>query len=246
MKPLPQWLAGPYLKLSSSFGYLPFTTDEAKPVLEARKAALVLSRLKRTGWVDYVSRETYRVVHPMVCLLELSGRAWRSRVTQKERLPIVEIAVGRIVEEFGPKLQGLVLFGSFAKGNAGQESDIDMLLVAEGLPRRYGERLEEIRRITQLDSLRKWRSYLWEKSKVYPLLEVIPLTPEEARKTHPFYLDMIEDGIVIYEREGLMTRKLAQLKTRLQEVGASRVVLPSGRSYWSLAEDDRQAKELFL
>lgn len=246
MRPLPRWLAAPYLRLSGSFGYLPFTADEARQVLESGKAALILSRLKRTGWVDHVGRETYRVVHPMVSLLELSGHEWRSRVTQRERLPVVEIAVGRVMEELGPKLQSLVLLGSFARGQAGKESDIDMLLVADGLPTRYDERLEEVRRITQLDSLRKWRSYLWEKNGVYPLLEVIPLTPEEASKTHPFYLDMIEDSIVIYDRQELMTRKLTQLKARLQEVGASRVVLPSGRSYWSLAKDDRQAKELVL
>ncbi len=244
--PLPKWLTSAYTDLTVSFGYLPFTVDEAKRVLKKDAAALLLSRLKRYGWLDYVQRETYRIVHPLVCLLEVSGMNWRSRVSQKERLPIIELVAARVMEELDGRLVSLLLFGSLARGEARPESDIDILLVAEGLPESYGRRLELVRSLTSLDQARRWREYLWNKRRVYPLLEVIALTPDEARITHPFYLDMVEDRIAIYDRGRFMEGRLEELKSRLAEIGASKVTLPSGKSYWSLAKNEKDARELVI
>jgi predicted nucleotidyltransferase len=244
--PLPRWLSGSYIDLMLSLGHLPFTVDEAKRVLKADTAALLLSRLRRSGWLESVEPRTYRVVHPLVCLLEVAGWNWRSRISQRDRLPIIELAVAGIVEEFGNKLVSLVLFGSLARGDAGAESDIDILLVAEQLPASYSSRLETIRPIIHLDSIRRWREYLWEKKRVYPLIEVVALTPGEANQTHPFYLDMVEDSMMIFEKNRFMERKLGSLKERLAEIGASKIALPSGKSYWSLAENEKKARELLV
>lgn len=193
-----------------------------------------------------MQRETYRTVHPMVCLLELSGWDWRNRVVQKDRLPIVELVAAHLLEGLGPNLVSLLIFGSFARGEAGAESDIDLLLVAEGLPERYAARLDLVRRIVHSDAITLWREYLWKEKGVYHLQEIVPLTPREASVTQPFYLDMVDDSIVIFEKGRFMESRLDALHERLAEGGATKVTLPSGKSYWSLARGIEEARGLVL
>jgi len=92
----------------------------------------------------------------------------------------------------------------------------------------------------------KWRSLLWTERRVYPLVEVIPLTAEEALTTDPFYLDMTENAIMIYDREMFFARKLDDLKARLERIGACKSVLPSGQWFWVLAKDASAAGKLIL
>ncbi len=42
---------------------------------------------------------------------------------------------------YGPRLRGLFLFGSFARGDQDAESDIDVLVVLESMAR-YGEEVD--------------------------------------------------------------------------------------------------------
>jgi uncharacterized protein len=208
--------------------------------------AIQLARLSRLGWLDRWARGTYRVVHPLVCMREMVATGWRDRVPQKDRLPILELAVARIFEEFGSGLRSLVLFGSLARGAANEESDIDLLLVADGLPESYDKRLSMIRSILSFEPIEKWRNLLWKERGIYPLIEVISLSAEEALTTHPFYLDMTESAIMIYDREMFFARKLGDLRARLEEIGAFKSVLPSGQRFWVLAKDASAAEKLVL
>jgi uncharacterized protein len=53
--------------------------------------------------------------------------------------PLVEAAVGQfkkaLIEQFGARIAGLRLFGSYARGEAGAESDVDILVLLEGATR---------------------------------------------------------------------------------------------------------------
>lgn len=49
----------------------------------------------------------------------------------------------RIVSYYGERLVSVVIFGSLARGTATQESDIDLLLIVEGLHKRKMKRMEE-------------------------------------------------------------------------------------------------------
>ncbi len=48
-------------------------------------------------------------------------------------------ATGRLREIYGPRLKRLILFGSQARGEAGPESDVDVLIVLEGPTGAYEE-----------------------------------------------------------------------------------------------------------
>ncbi len=235
---LPNWLAKIYSKIIFSFGYLPFTTRDAALTLEAKKypISILLARMCSYGWLERLERGVYRAIPPIVALMEASGFRWRSKVKQRDRLPVLEFIVARLVEEFGPKLWSIVLFGSLARGSAKDESDIDLLVVVEDLPEKYSERVKVIGRVVycyQLDQLIQW---LWREKGVYATPNILLITPEEAEVTQPFYLDIVDEGIVIFDRGNFMAKKFGKLRGKLKEIGAMKVLEPDGSWYWILPD----------
>ncbi len=58
-------------------------------------------------------------------------------------------------------------------------------------------------------------------------------TSEEAIRLSPLYLDMVEDAIIVYDRDGFFEQILENLREKLKKLGAERVWI--GRKwYWRL------------
>jgi predicted nucleotidyltransferase len=56
--------------------------------------------------------------------------------------------VERLKEKYIDELEKIILFGGYARGVAGEESDIDVLVVVESLPREWERRMDDILDIT--------------------------------------------------------------------------------------------------
>ncbi len=220
-----------YGRVLAEFWLREFTASEARDALDEPRVALLLHRMCERGLLERVARGVYRAVHPTVLALEWAGLKWRNRV-QAEYRPLLEFVLARLVEGFREMLISVVLFGSVARGEGRAESDLDLLVVVRDLPKRYSDRLrlfnEAVRGVEEL------RLRLWEEKRIYPLVDPIILTPEEASETHPFYLDMVDCCVVMFDRGGFMRKKLRELRARLSQLGARRVTLPDGRWYWEL------------
>jgi len=106
--------------------------------------------------------------------------------------------VRQVVKELNPVC--VVLYGSVAKGIFGVGSDIEILVVAEGLPESFLERL----------------GVLYELSDGEAPIEAVAYTPEEfsamLERRHPTALHALEDGIPLHGQEYFM-----EMKRRLQE-----------------------------
>ncbi len=48
-------------------------------------------------------------------------------------------------------------------------------------------------------------------------------TSEEAIRLSPLYLDMVEDAIIVYDRDGFFEQILENLREKLKKLGAERV-----------------------
>jgi predicted nucleotidyltransferase len=245
---LPHWLARKYFTIISTYGYLPFTVKEAASHLKSSRypASILLAKMASYGWLDRLDRGLYRAVPPLIALMEASGHRWRDRIQQREKLPILELVVARLFEELGPMLESLILFGSLARGAGRPGSDIDLLVVAEGLPERFSDRLQLINRAVSSEQLDRLILKLWEEKGVYTTLDILPITPEEAKVTHPFYLDLAEEGLIIFDKKGLMAWKIEQVKRKLREIGAVKVVEPGSGWYWILAPEPEMARNVEL
>ena len=163
-------------------------------------------------------------------VLERAGYRWRDKIVQKDYLEFLESLVVRVLEGFWDKLVSLVIFGSVAAGQARAESDVDLLIIAEDLPERYSDRLRLWREIVA--GLEYERLRLWREKKLYPLIDPILLTPSEAERIQPFYLDLLEYAVIVYDRDGFMQRVLEGLRAKLKILGAIKVELPDKSWYW--------------
>ena len=138
-------------------------------------------------------------------------------------------------QHFGSRLISVVLYGSVARGEATPVSDIDLLVVAELLPEGRQARnaiLDEIDRsfLPVLARLHRQKRYVD--------LSVLLFTLAEARKLRPLYLDLVEDAILLYDRDHFFATILDQLRGRLEGLGARRLQLGRLR-YWDLKPDYR-------
>ena len=77
-------------------------------------------------------------------------------------------------------------------------------------------------------------------------IHFVPLTKEEAKETYPFYLDMVENSVIVFDRDGFMKRKLERLKKRMKELGTRKVFLPDGKWYWQLKPGAKPGEEVEL
>jgi len=149
----------------------------------------------------------------------------------------------KILEErFGDDLVSLVVYGSVARGEARRDSDVDLLIVVRNLPRSKFARQDlfiEVEEELEEDFKRL------EAEGYHIDFSPILLTPEEAARTRPIYLDMVEDAVILYDRGGFFAGVIAKLKARLQELGAQRVKLGK-RWYWVLKKDYRWGEVIEL
>lgn len=129
------------------------------------------------------------------------------------------------------ELVSVVLFGSVARRQASSTSDIDVLLVAEGLPRSQADRRQPF-----LDAWESARA-----ARALPPVEwnLVVKNADEAKYRSPLYLDMVEDAILIVDRGRFFEEVLAGMRARMRDLGSRRVHLPDGSWYWDLKPDFR-------
>lgn len=145
---------------------------------------------------------------------------------------VVDALFKKLLEYFGDKLISIIVFGSVARGEARKDSDIDLFLVIKDLPKSRFERQDIFMKIEDeithiLDDLRSKGYYI----DFSPILK----TPMEASKIIPIYLDMIEDAIIIYDKN-FMVNILNRLRNKLNELGAERIRMGKGW-YWILKKN---------
>lgn len=130
-------------------------------------------------------------------------------------------------------LVSVVLFGSVARGDATAISDIDLLIVARDLPRGQSARKDML---ASADAALEPALAAAGAAGVGRRLARIVRTPEEAARTIPLYLDLIEDAVLLVDRDGFFGQVLERVRTSLRRLGARRV--RRGTTwYWDLEPD---------
>ena len=121
---------------------------------------------------------------------------------------------------YGERLVSLVVFGSVGRGTPRPDSDVDLLIIARGLPDGRLRRVEEFSAVE--DSLRE-SLRAWRERGVSTCLSPVFKTPKEARQGSPLFLDMVEDAKILYDQEGFFSILLGVLRERLAQLGARRI-----------------------
>ena len=136
---------------------------------------------------------------------------------------------------YGEDLVSVVLFGSWARGEARAESDIDLLVISKDFPRSRLDRHRDIFEMAKAVT-----------PEFASKVSVIPLTPDEASPTKPFYLGMLTAHALLHDRDEFFATILERLKTRLAELGSVRRVDKDGYEYWDLKPDFKPGEAVEL
>lgn len=146
--------------------------------------------------------------------------------------PFLNRLVFEVKKELGSDLEAIALFGSVARDQGGESSDIDLFIVHH----KKREPLKEFVRI--LVPLRRQTEYqsLLERG-FYP--EIMPLFMDiKSLGAHPWILlDVLDKGKVLFSRKGLLESELTKVRRRLRELGSRKVMLKDGTWYWDLKPD---------
>ncbi|ADL07001.1 nucleotidyltransferase domain-containing protein [Thermosediminibacter oceani] len=134
---------------------------------------------------------------------------------------------------YGEDLITLAVFGSVARGTPNPDSDIDLLIVARNLPSGRLKRMEQFAKVEEL--LIPWMDSL-RKIGINTYLSPVIKTPEEVFAGSLLFLDMIDDALILYDRENFFTRFLQEFSSKLKRLGAKKVVTGE-RWHWVLKPD---------
>lgn len=139
--------------------------------------------------------------------------------------------VEALKRKYGGRLVSVVVFGSVARGEYGKNSDVDVIVVIESLPKSKLRRQEEFISVEEIIEKKMDEDVL---VKLSPIIK----TPEEVKKIPPILLDVVEDGIILYDRDNFFGEIVEKLRRELNKLGSRRVRVGK-RWYWILKPDYR-------
>lgn len=136
---------------------------------------------------------------------------------------------------YGERLVSLAVFGSVGRGTPRPDSDIDLLIVADDLPRGRVARVRDFAGIEAdlADSLGRLRS-----EGVTTELSPVLKTPSEVAHGSPLFLDMLEDARLLVDREAFLGETFDRTRARLARLGARRI-WRGNAWFWDLKPDYR-------
>ena len=124
---------------------------------------------------------------------------------------ILNALLNELLNYFGDKFISLVVYGSVARGEARKNSDIDILLVIKDLPSSRFARQELFMRIEE--RIKKVLNKYYKKNYFIDFSPILK-TPEEAERITPLYLDMVEDAVIIFDRD-FFCKSINQVKEKI-------------------------------
>ena len=140
-----------------------------------------------------------------------------------------------LLKHYRESLVGVLLFGSVARGDWNESSDMDLMIVLDRLVEGRRGTLREILKVKS--DLRGMREYKEAVAKgFFPSIEVYPLGMDEATRFRRMYLDALTEGIVLFEKDEFLHGLKDSFRKRLRELGSKRIDMPGTGHYWMIAD----------
>lgn len=143
---------------------------------------------------------------------------------------------------YGERLVSLAIFGSVASETMLPDSDLDLFICVEGLPRGRRSRLEEFMEIED-----RMGAELLELRTVGINTSLSPVikTPEETRLGSLIFIDMTDNVRIVYDKDSFLRIYLNSLKNKLLKLGSRKIKLGSAW-FWDLIPDYKSVRKVDL
>jgi predicted nucleotidyltransferase len=150
---------------------------------------------------------------------------------REELIEKLKLCSSVLEEELGGELLGLVLFGSWARGEAREDSDVDVFVLFKSL------------------------RGLEARSRVYSILAKCvgrPLTLIDMRASElfrdeleltPLLLNILVDGVVVYDKTSRLHELVVKAREFVEKAGLTRYRTPDGKYGWK--RRDNKPLEVF-
>lgn len=156
--------------------------------------------------------------------------------------PFIGAVLAAIRATYGERLRSVALFGSVARRTARPDSDVDLFIVVDDLPRGRRPRLATFDPVES-----RLAGAIAELARDGIRTELSPVlrTPEDIRTASPLMLDLTEDAVLLEDRGGILAAALDDLRARLRRSGAKRIWRGS-EWYWDLKPDYQRGEIIRL
>ncbi|KPV64823.1 MAG: Nucleotidyltransferase domain protein [Candidatus Bathyarchaeota archaeon BA1] len=143
-------------------------------------------------------------------------------------LGLVKEAVNRLIEGLGDRVVAVALFGSLARSESSERSDIDLLVVVRGM-RRGMER-----RFTIYDIVHKM---------VRRDVTIIDVDEEELFKEDievpPLLINIAWDALVLHDPSGRLSQLFERVRTIVNKLNLDRYKTQDGKYGWKSSKPGR-------
>lgn len=184
--------------------------------------------------LDYPHRVKYTDVRMQISPQTREGGTLAERFDR-----LLQVLAGHCERLYGSRLVSLAVFGSVGRRVMRPDSDIDLLVAADPLPRGRMRRVGEFAAVE-----REMEPFLQtaREAGVCTALSPVFKTPEEVQAGSPLFLDMVDDARILFDRNGFLATELDLLRARLARRGAKRI-WQGNAWYWDLKPDYRHGEE---
>jgi predicted nucleotidyltransferase len=142
----------------------------------------------------------------------------------------LQVFLEKLEEGLKGDLLAMVLYGSVARGSAGPESDIDLLI----LYRKGKIDVDEVYSISDIQAGKSLEYQRLYKKGIYGEISPLFMTLEEIKRNPLILLDIMEEGIILFEQGKCFTELLKKMRDETRKLGSRKVNLPDGSWYWEL------------
>lgn len=139
-------------------------------------------------------------------------------------------------EQMGERLLAVCLYGSLARGQGQRGSDVDLFIVVQGDQKEAENLWTAAHR-----ALYETPEYeAFTQQGIWPDLSPFIVTQEFLTGETPWLLLEVQDhGLILYDPQGVLARKLEAVRQRMRELGTKKVMMPDGSWYWDIKPDWR-------
>lgn len=151
-------------------------------------------------------------------MIQLDQILWHR---QSQKL-YVQTLLTELIKYYAGRLVSLAIIGSYARGEARLNSDLDLYIVLQDQPAvSHSERTREFVKIEM--GLMNLENQMWRDGVKMELSPII-LTQAAAEHFNPLYLDMTDHAVMLFDRGGFLAEKINITRRQMKKWGSRRMV----------------------